>query len=383
MRILFVHEKGGLWGGVEQNIILAADGLIKGGHTCALYCEHRSDRGFDKVSALFSSVYVMSDGGSLRAAVEEFSPEVLYVHKLSCLDEILGYSGSIRTVRMVHDHDLYCPRRHKYFFFNRRICSHAAGCICYADLAFLERSSEGSLRFTSIRKKLTEMRKNRSLDALVVGSRFMKEQLLKNGFSGESIHLLPPAVTFGGGRVSEVQDTREILYCGQLIRGKGVDLLLDALEQCSSDVRLHIVGTGNDEQMLKERTAAGPLAERVVFHGWVSHEDLSSLYDRSMFTIVPSRWPEPFGMVGLEAMLRRRPVIAFAVGGIPDWLEDGSTGYLVGEADTAAMSERIDELAGDIDLVRKMGERAFDSVHERFEFSAYIENLEKVLKGDS
>jgi len=57
--------------------------------------------------------------------------------------------------------------------------------------------------------------------------------------------------------------------------------------------------------------------------------------------VVPSRWPEPFGIVGIEAMAHGRPVVAFGVGGIPEWLTDGVGGFVVPPADVATMAGRI------------------------------------------
>ena len=64
------------------------------------------------------------------------------------------------------------------------------------------------------------------------------------------------------------------------------------------------------------------ISDRVVFTGRVDHEKLESYYAAARLVVVPSRWPEPFGMVGIEAMARGRPVVAFDTGGIGDWLED-------------------------------------------------------------
>jgi len=383
MKILFVNEIGGLWGGVEQNILLAIRGLSERGHACHLFCERLSDRGVELFTDVCVTVSSREQGHSIKELVEKIRPQVIYAHKIESAGELLSAGETLRTVRMVHDHDLYCPRRHKYYVHNRHICRHAAGLICYADLAFLERGPSGAFRYVSIRKHRNRMKEHRSLDLLIAGSRYMVDQLILNGFSRQQIALLPPAVMFTDTRVTAVQQTKRILYVGQLIRGKGVDLLLDALQKCSPEISLDIVGTGNDEGMLKERVFDGPLKDRVVFHGWVDHEQLIEMYDQAMCSVVPSRWPEPFGMVGLEAMLRKRPVIGFAVGGIPDWLKDRVTGYLVPAADTAMMAEKITRLTSDPALCRVMGEAGWKSVHEHFDFSAYIDRLEHLLEGST
>jgi glycosyltransferase involved in cell wall biosynthesis len=98
------------------------------------------------------------------------------------------------------------------------------------------------------------------------------------------------------------------------------------------------------------------LADRVDFVGWRSREQIDDLYAACALVAVPSVWPEPFGMVGPEAMGHAKPVVAFAVGGIPDWLEDGVTGFLVPPRDVRALAGRIDRLLDDGDLARRMGE---------------------------
>ena len=105
-----------------------------------------------------------------------------------------------------------------------------------------------------------------------------------------------------GKPVSPLPDTPNILYVGQLIRGKGVDTLLKAQailnRQLTVPIPLHILGAGNDEQRLKSLAVELGLADSVVFKGWVAHENLVGYYDAASLVVVPSRWPEPFGMVG-------------------------------------------------------------------------------------
>ena len=67
---------------------------------------------------------------------------------------------------------------------------------------------------------------------------------------------------------------------------------------------------------------------RIEFTGWLDPDRISALLATADLLVVPSLWPEPFGLVGLEAARHRLPVAAFAVGGIPDWLRPGVNGYL-------------------------------------------------------
>ena len=170
-----------------------------------------------------------------------------------------------------------------------------------------------------------------------------------------------------------------ILYVGQLIRGKGVDLLLRALPHLRCDYGVTIVGAGNARGKLERLCGALGIEGRVHFQGWVDPQDLGDYYARAKVVAVPSRWPEPFGMIGLEAMHYGRPVVGFRVGGIPDWLEDGATGLLAAEQDVRAFAGALEKLLADAPLCAQLGARAQERVRTKFSFENYLDRLERFL----
>lgn len=408
MKVLFVNTTGGFLGGVEQNIVLTARGLSDRGDDVAFASIVRTgveQRLFDDT---FSKVFDLNKT-PLAECVRSYAPDVIYLHKFDDVESVRLAAQGCRVVRMVHDHDMYCPRRHKYFFWNRHICSFRAGLVCYADLGFLQRGSAG-IKLTSVASRLREMRRNHDLDTLIVGSRFMYEQMVKNGFSKEKLVIVPPTVIpydaprvpyrpghSAGGPGKESENTKEtitIMYVGQLIRGKGVDVLLRALVSVREDeacktaqsegvtLRCLIIGDGNDATYLRELAEELGIGGLVQFAGWQPHERIVELYDAAAVVVVPSRWPEPFGMVGIEAMLRARPVVASRVGGIPDWLVDGETGYLVPPDDPQALAGRIADVLTHPERARAMGEAGAVRARDEFGFDQYMERLSAILKGE-
>lgn len=390
MKILFVNEKAGYFGGVEQNVADSARALQESGADCHLAYAELTNRDPDGYREIFRDtvrcreISPGGDGGqSFAAIMRQVQPDVVYLHKVASLNFFLPFVGAVRAVRMVHDHDLCCPRRHKYFLFSSRVCHHRAGWRCYLDAAFLERDHGSALRFrlTGIRPKLEEMKRNFHLDAVLVGSRFMQQELIQNGFSKNKVHILPPVVPAQNLHPTPVPDAATILYVGQLIRGKGVDLLLQSLKRVRCDFKAIIVGTGNAEQGLRALCSRLGLDAKVEFRGWVDHAALEAYYAGARVVAVPSRWPEPFGMIGLEAMRQGRPVVAFAVGGIPDWLQDGVTGCLVAEQDVAAFARALERLLSDPETAREMGRAALAAAHEKFAFDRYLQALSGYLRG--
>lgn len=390
MKILFVNEKAGYFGGVEQNVADSARALGASGAACHLAYGELTDRDPDAYRNIFQDaarcreISPDGDGGqSFAEIMRQVQPDVVYLHKVATIDFFLPFAGAVRSVRMVHDHDLCCPRRHKYFLFNSRVCHYRAGWRCYLDGAFLERDhgSPLRLRLTGIQPKLEEMKRNFRLDAVLVGSRFMQQELIQNGFSENKVHILPPVVPAQNLHPTPVPASATILYVGQLIRGKGVDLMLQSLKLLRCDFRAIIVGTGNAEHALKALRSRLGLDAKVEFRGWVDHAALEAYYAGARVVAVPSRWPEPFGMIGLEAMRQGRPVVAFNVGGIPDWLRDGVTGCLVAEQDVAGFARALERLLNDSDAAREMGYRALAAAHEKFSFDRYLQALSGYLEG--
>jgi glycosyltransferase involved in cell wall biosynthesis len=144
---------------------------------------------------------------------------------------------------------------------------------------------------------------------------------------------------------------------------------------------LQIVGTGNDEQRLKSLARELGITDSVVFVGWVAHGNLAGYYNTASLVVVPSRWPEPFGMVGVEAMLRERPVVASRVGGIPDWLADGVSGFLVDPENPEEFAQKMKLLITDRSMSIAFGKKGRELAEKQFSFEQYIQRLQKLLMG--
>ena len=283
---------------------------------------------------------------------------------------------------MVHDHDLCCPRTHKYYLLDDRICTHRAGWRCVLDGAFVARAPGSRIGIAPVNlvARLRERQRNRCLDSLIVASRFMRQEMIQNGFAPHTLRILPPVPT------SEVEPTplpaeRRVLFVGQLLRGKGVDFLLAALRLVRAPFTATLVGDGNARPSLERLALELGLQHSVHFAGWVPHQELGEFYRRAKVVVVPSRWPEPFGLVGVEAMLHARPVAAFAVGGIPDWLADGKTGILAPAKDVGALAKAIGALLDDSTLAARLGAAGRQRAMRRYSFDGYLTALEHELRG--
>jgi len=380
VKILFVNQKCGFFGGVEQNVADTAVGLRAAGHRCVLAYGETTDIRSDDYAGIFDAHVAchelgeITDADSLREIVTREDPNIIYLHKVPDIRRLLPILHGRHTVMMVHDHDLCCPRRHKYSVWTGRVCHQPMGVACYLDAANIARGPHG-VQWVSLREKAEVMRAHRVLDLLLVGSTFMRDELLCNGFAASQVRILAPQVQRHARAVSPVPHQGGILYVGQLIRGKGVDLLLEAFARHVPEGQLRIVGAGNAATRLHTQARNLGLQDRVQFLGWVNHDELDVLYQSAQVVVVPSRWPEPFGMVGLEAMSHARPIVAFAVGGITDWLHDGENGIAVPEQDIAAFGNAIQRLLRDNTLSCRLGEQGYQRFRAEYTFTNYIQVL--------
>lgn len=386
VRVLFVSEKAGFFGGTEQNLSDTASGLSERGHRCFLAYGEKTTRGEKAFTTAFSAILPCRElgaesGNSFAQIVLREAPDLIFLHRVHKTDFLVPFIGKIPLVRMVHDHDLCCPLRHKYRRLTGKVCHGAAGFRCFLDLAFLAPGSGRFCpRFDPLGPKLTELKRNRNLDRILVASRFMLEELEANRFPADRLHVLPPVTRMPGGPTPPLQPEPRLLYVGQLVHGKGVDLLLRALRRMRHLYPLTIVGEGPDRQRLEALTRSLGLSGNVRFEGWAPHSELAARYARCWAVVIPSRWPEPFGQVGLEAMSRGRPVVGFAVGALPDWLEHEANGLLAPEQNVEILAVQLDRLLSSRDLVARMGAEGRRRYLERFRFDHYLDHLENHFK---
>jgi glycosyltransferase involved in cell wall biosynthesis len=115
--------------------------------------------------------------------------------------------------------------------------------------------------------------------------------------------------------------------------------------------------------------------ERIRFAGWIGPERLARELAEASVVVLPSVWPEPFGLVGIEALASGRPVVASLTGGIVDWLQDGVTGLGVQPGDPRALADALNELLADPARQSAMGAAGREMVAARFSAEQHLRGL--------
>lgn len=213
-------------------------------------------------------------------------------------------------VATVQDHRSFCPGRGKWT---------AAGEVCREPLggarcggcfgAGVEERRYLAAMLALTRERLAALRE---VPAVTVLSRYMKRELVAAGLAAERVHVIPPFVH--GLEDDHPEDGPPCaLFVGRLVEAKGPLDAVEAWRRAGLDLPLVLAGTGSARERVRE------LAPEVELRGWVPHERLAGLYRRARLLLVPCRWQEPFGIVGLEALSLGVPVAAWDSGGVREW----------------------------------------------------------------
>jgi glycosyltransferase involved in cell wall biosynthesis len=174
-------------------------------------------------------------------------------------------------------------------------------------------------------------------------------------------------------RGSGHENRRRVVFAGRVVTPKGVDVLIRAAREV--DAEFLICGDGLRLDAMRKLARRLGVQERVSFTGWLDTGELARELAEASVVAMPSLWPEPFGLVGIEAFAAGRPVVASSTGGVGDWLEDGRSGICVPPGDVSALARALARLLADPEMQRTMGEAGRTTVSERFSLERHVAAL--------
>lgn len=387
MKLLFVHERLGAWAGAEANLLEVATALRGRGHELALLHGASTGRSEEQWHEVFSRCFSAEEAGATQMALGEFRPAVVFLHNSPGLVHVEGLAaGDAPVVRMVHDHHLFCLRGCRYSVWNREPCTRALSPYCLLPCGGLVQrhaTTGWSLAFGDYLRKKQELELHRGFARLIVASEYMFEELRRNGFRAEQIEVHAPVP----GRplpatpaLEAAVPSNRIVFAGQIVRGKGVDVLLESLALVRTPFECIIMGDGNHRAHCERLAYRLGMEHCVKFTGYVPADEVAAYYQTAAVAVFSSVWPEPFGLAGLEALRHGLPVVAFDVGGVSEWLEDGVNGLLAPWMDRRGFAGRVEALLRDHEYARRLGAQGRVLAAERFDFPRYIAGLEDLFE---
>jgi glycosyltransferase involved in cell wall biosynthesis len=371
LRLAFLTPDWTPNGGVATHVRLAAAALAAAGHRVHVLYRNPSDG----VSEPGVTIELMKTGPD--AAMEQllaFRPDVVHFHAFNDIEIERRALAEFPATKTLHMFD-YCPSGTKFHHALDRNCTVRTSIACVPRQAYLRctLSKRPSVWWRQYRLASALNEHNRAFERVIVASQFVKDEAVRTGYDAAQIDVVPYFTALDAG--SHPPRPNHVLFAGRLTREKGVDFLFDALARLTGEWTCTVVGDGMAAADLRAHAARRGFTGRVTFAGWLAGRALADEFANASVVAVPSRWPEPFGIVGLEALAHRRPVVAFRVGGIPEWLDDGESGFAVTPFDTAAFGGRLQRLLDHPAEAAAMGRAGRARVERDFHAGAHLRRL--------
>ncbi|MGF1934448.1 MAG: glycosyltransferase family 4 protein [Nostoc sp. ChiQUE02] len=314
--------------------------------------------------------------------VDQSQFKLLHIHSP---DLLLQLTGECPAVFSVHNHSFYCPSGTKYLAGQRTICDRNfsyLGCTWgkLVDKCGSRRPLRTLQELQTTHQFLDVLKKVKI--TFVANSEYVRQELIQNGVPPEQTVTLHCGISVPQTATAplslEVHQNHRILFVGRIVSDKGLEWLLKTLIHTDPQIQLDIAGEGWERPLLEKLANTLKLSNRITWHGWCDRNKLNQLYQQCFAVIFPSVWPEPAGLVTLEAYSRYRPVIGSAVGGIPEHLRDGETGILVPGNNIKKLADAINELYLDHQKSRYMGEQGHALLMKEFTMNAHVKNLQTI-----
>jgi glycosyltransferase involved in cell wall biosynthesis len=363
MKILLLHDYGTETGGAELQILSLRRGLLNKGHDVRLLSSSAIPvQGFEQQAdytcfGATSRVRVLAQTANisayfkLKAILQDFQPDVVHLRifltQLSPL--VLPLLRNVPCVYQTVVYNAICPLGTN-LLPDGQTCHFKPGLPCLKSGCMTLQTWSALM----VQRQLWH-RWRSAIDQIIAQSYQMKSAL-------EHAGLTPIDVIYNG--VAErpqrppLPTQPTIAYAGRLVSTKGVDTLLKAFALVIDQVpeaRLLIAGQGDAELSLRQLSSELGLTNQVTWLGHRPRHELEISLDSAWVQVVPSVWAEPFANVILEAMMRGTAVVATAVGGGPEAIEPGRTGFLAPPGDSQTLANSLIVLLQSKELAETLG----------------------------
>lgn len=301
----------------------------------------RNAGAWQKIKAAPSFIHNRDAAAKLNALLTAVKPDIAHIHlylgKLSSSILPVLRRHRVPVVFTVHDYRFICPA---YLFLdgNNQVCEKCKSGF-YLNCT-LKKCSEGNLLqslLLSVDAYYRKYRINpiRYAEQFIFVSDFIRQKHIEFNPAYQAKASLLYNFVPGLEKVNPVHTKGDyFLFYGRLSREKGVDTLIQAAKQAG--IRLKLAGTGS----LSEKYSSNP-DSRIEFLGHQTGAALWKLVSQASFVLVPSEWYENNPLTILEAYGLGKPVIGSRIGGIPEIVQDGQTGFLFEPGNTNELAERL------------------------------------------
>lgn len=384
MKIVFLSVFFSPNGGVGNYLINLTAALKASGHEVSVIHDDmeasfiKRDISFHWISGSCSYAAPDQDNEAARKALrilEKIQPDI--VHMQDCNNFYLEKLVRARypAVKTFHVYD-FCPGGGKYHRALKQV-NHQSRGVFALPMMMLKGCMLGKnpvQLYSSWRQSRIANENGQAYKKVMVASEHVKAQAVATGYRSSQVDVVPYFAIPREIKEGDKKQEAVFAFIGRVVEEKGLEILVRAMRG-KKKWRLLVVGDGTDLPKIRKRAAAWGIEGQIEFLGWLTGQKLEDIYRRIDFLVLPSLWPEPFGIVGIEALSYSKPVIAFRVGGIPEWLEHEKNGYLIEPYDMQDFARKIDLLIEDRAGCRQLGAAGREKVLKEYVVERHMEKL--------
>lgn len=320
---------------------------------------------------------------AMRRVVRDFRPDIAHLHiyygQLTASILAPLRSEGVPIVQTLHEFKTVCPTHGLT----------AGGAYCDACQgkhfwrAALKKCNRGStLRsaFSALEAYLSQhLGAVDAVDRFIAVSEFQRRKLVELGLPAVKVDVIH---NFTRSKpIRESAGGEYFLVVARLTEGKGIRTLLSALALLEdTDVRLHIAGTGDQAATLQQFAVEKGVQDRVTWLGHITGRDLDLEYQGALALVNPSEVNETFGLTALEAMTVGCPVIASAIGALPEVVRHGKDGLIFPPGDHHSLAAAMRRLIDEVELRRDLGTSSAERVSAQFSEGEHLSRILKVYE---
>lgn len=367
-RVLQVLDKAPGEGGVAAHVQWLSDALAQAGwevHTLRLHGDppppptgedrHRLPHSYGRLGA-------WRRGTALERVLADVQPALVHLHGATTRlahPLLARLAAALPLVATLHDTRLFCYAMTRRFVPDGTPCTRTCGRGCFTSGCMPVDGAVDGLRWLRRQRiDAAALAVWRRLPLVVVPSDYMAALAVQHGFAPQALRVVAhPALLPALPMAAPNAEPPLVAYVGSLLPLKGPLALLDALARLGTRPwQAVIAGAGPLAAEIERRIAQPPLAGRLVRVGPLAgRAEVDALLARARVLALPSLAAESFGLAGVEALAAGTPVVAFAQGGVLQWLRDGENGLAVPPFDIAAFAAALARLLDDAALAARLG----------------------------
>jgi len=311
----------------------------------------------DLTSGEISRVFNFFLRSTIRA-MDDFQPDLIHVQHISLLLWVANFIKALYGINFI-------------------VTSHGTGILTASECKTYIPLSQDAL--SRAKKIISVSGDTKSWLLETFGKEFLpKTRIIPGGIYLEDFPLKKKIKTIN--KKYKLKSKNVILFSGKLTKIKGVDYLIKAAQNIKGDI--YIIGDGPEKKNLEDLVYKMKL-NNVHFLGYMGDEkkkELIEFYYRADVLVVPSIVDEALGLVILEAMAAKTPIIASRRGGIPLAVKNGINGFLIRSRNSQQIAMACNKLLENEDLRKKMGEAARQTVEQRFTWKKIARKYIRIYK---